>query len=80
MKQKRAKDFSHCRKCGARILFVRMASGKHMPVNPAFVNFVRDGGKDRIILPNGEVTSGNVITDPTIADGYGYISHFATCK
>ena len=35
-----------------------------MPVNPQFVNFVADGGKDRIVLVNGEVTSGTITTDP----------------
>ena len=45
MRREKAPDkFSQCRKCGARIIFVRMKSGKSMPVNPNFVNFRRDGG------------------------------------
>lgn len=61
MRREKAPDnFSQCRKCGARIIFVRMKSGKSMPVNPNFVNFRRDGGKDRIVLANGEVTSGTI--------------------
>lgn len=65
MRREKAPDnFSQCRKCGARIIFVRMKSGKSMPVNPNFVNFRRDGGKDRIVLANGEVTSGTIVTDP----------------
>lgn len=64
MRREKAPDkFSQCRKCGARIIFVRMKSGKSMPVNPNFVNFRRDGGKDRIVLANGEVTSGTIVTD-----------------
>lgn len=63
-----------------RIIFVRMKSGKSMPVNPNFVNFRRDGGKDRIVLANGEVTSGTIVTDPGEAQGFGYVSHFATCE
>lgn len=51
-----------------------------MPVNPNFVNFRRDGGKDRIVLANGEVTSGTIVTDPGEAQGFGYVSHFATCE
>ena len=54
--------------------------GKSMPVNPNFVNFRRDGGKDRIVLANGEVTSGTIVTDPGEAQGFGYVSHFATCE
>lgn len=62
MRREKAPDnFSQCRKCGARIIFVRMKSGKSMPVNPNFVNFRRDGGKDRIVLANGEVTSGTIV-------------------
>lgn len=80
MKQKTQNNFSQCRKCGARILFMRMKSGKSMPVNPQFVNFRKDGGKDRIVLANGEVTSGTIVADPIEADGYGYVSHFATCE
>lgn len=75
MKQKTQNNFSQCSKCGARILWVRMKSGKKMPVNPQFVNFVADGGKDRIVLANGEVTSGTITTDPGKASGFGYMSH-----
>lgn len=70
MKQKTQNNFSQCSKCGARILWVRMKSGKKMPVNPQFVNFVADGGKDRIVLANGEVTSGTITTDPGKASGF----------
>lgn len=80
MRRNSTNGFSQCRKCGARILFVRMKSGKSMPVNPHFVNFREDGGRDRIVLANGEVTSGTIITDPGEASGFGYISHFATCE
>lgn len=79
-REKTPDNFSQCRKCGARIIFVRMKSGKSMPVNPNFVNFRRDGGNDRIVLANGEVTSGTIVTDPGEAQGFGYVSHFATCE
>lgn len=72
------RGFTCCRKCGARITFIRMKSGRQMPVNPYFVNF-KKGGKDKIVMENGGVTSGTIVTDPKQADGYGYISHFATC-
>lgn len=52
MRREKAPDnFSQCRKCGARIIFVRMKSGKSMPVNPNFVNFRRDGGRTELSLP-----------------------------
>ena len=71
--------FTHCSKCGARIMFLRMTSGKKMPVDTNFVNYTA-GGKDRIVLTNGKVVAGTVVNDPQKADGFGYISHFATCK
>lgn len=69
-----------CQKCGKKILWVQMRSGKKMPVNPHFVNFRKDRGKDRIVLTNGEVTAGTIVTDSRTADGFGYMSHFATCE
>lgn len=51
-----------------------------MPVDPAFVNFKRNPeGKDRIVLPSGDVIACEANADVNEADGYGYISHFATC-
>ena len=80
MKQKTQNNLSQCSKCGARILWVQMKSGKKMPVNPRFVNYRDNGGKDRIVLANGEVVAGTITTDPRDADGFGYMSHFATCE
>lgn len=52
-----------------------------MPCNPQFVYYkAHDGGKDRIILPNGKVVAGTIQERPEYADGHGYISHFATCQ
>lgn len=72
-------NFSTCRKCGARIIFQKMRSGKTMPVNPALLNY-KAGGKERIVTPAGDVVAGTIVNDPADADGYGYISHFATCE
>ena len=79
-KEKYQNNFSQCKRCGARIIFVKMKSGNTMPVNPNCVNDRKDGGKDRIVLANGEVTSGTIVTDPAEANGVGYVSHFATCE
>ena len=36
------------------------------------------GGKERLVLQSGEVVAGERCR-ASEADGYGYISHFATC-
>ena len=36
------------------------------------------GGKERIVTPGGDVVAGERCKAGE-ADGYGYISHFATC-
>lgn len=61
-------------------MFIRMKSGKSMPVDTTFVNFKNEpGGKDRIVLPSGDVLACTAGVSAKEADGYGYISHFATC-
>lgn len=75
------RDVAQCRSCGKRIMFIRMKSGKSMPVNPTFVNFKKNPrGKDRIVLPSGDVITCDANVSVEDADGYGYISHFATCS
>lgn len=50
-----------------------------MPVDPQFVDYKKvKNGKERIVLPSGEVVAGERCKAGE-ADGYGYISHFATC-
>lgn len=79
MKQNSAGQFSQCNRCGARIMWVKTKAGKNMPVDPQFVDFKKiKGGKERLVLPNGEVVAGERCKAKE-ADGYGYISHFATC-
>lgn len=71
----------YCRKCGKRIMFQRMKSGKLMPVDERFVNYKTvEGGKERIVTPAGEVIA--CVTGVSVEDatGYGYMTHFATCK
>lgn len=69
-----------CRKCGKRIMWVRMKSGKNMPVDMALHNFKRDGtGKEKIVTPAGDVVTGKIVAGE-YGDGAGYISHFASCK
>ena len=54
-----AGQFSQCNRCGARIMWVKTKAGKNMPVDPQFVDFKKiKGGKERLVLPNGEVVAG----------------------
>lgn len=71
--------FGTCRKCGKRILWIKTTAGKNMPVNPDLINYrIVTGGKERIVTQNGQVVAGEKCR-PEVADGIGYISHFATC-
>ncbi len=72
-------QFGNCRNCGERILWIRTVAGRNMPVNPEFINYrMVSGGKERIVTPEGDVVAGERCKAGE-ADGYGYISHFATC-
>ena len=74
-------SFGNCSKCGKQIMWIKTKAGKNMPCNPSFVYYKEQkGGKDRIVLTNGEVAVGTVQDYPEHATGFGYISHFATCE
>lgn len=69
-----------CRSCGQRIRYIRMRSGKLMPVNDLLVNYKADSkGKERIVTPGGDVVACVTGVSADEASGFGYISHFATC-
>lgn len=69
-----------CRACGAEIVFIPTLTTKSMPCNAQEVLYKAvEGGKERIVLPNGSVVSGVLVNDASEATGMGYISHFATC-
>jgi len=73
--------FGVCRNCGKQILWIKTKAGKNMPVDHTFVNYRKNpGGKDRIVLPSGDVIACDANVSVEEADGYGYVSHFATCK
>lgn len=72
-------QFGTCRICSARIIWLQTTNGKNMPVNPELVDYKEvAGGKERIVTPEGRVIAGER-ANPEEADGFGYISHFATC-
>lgn len=69
-----------CRSCGAQVVWVKTAGGKNMPCNPEHTYYKQtEGGREKIVTPNGEVLSCTIDIDKEKATGRGYISHFATC-
>lgn len=51
--------FGNCRNCGDRILWIRTAAGKNMPVNPELISYrAVPGGKERIVTQDGRVIAG----------------------
>ncbi len=71
---------SKCRSCGAKIIFLKTKKGHMMPVNPIITRYAKvDGGKEKIVLDNGDVVSCTTNVKAEDADGVGYVSHFATC-
>jgi len=57
-----------------------MKSGKSMPVDDTFINYIKqEGGKERVVTPRGEVIACVTGVSSDKADGYGYMTHFATC-
>lgn len=72
---------TRCKKCGKEIRFIRTTAGKSMPCDSGFIYYKEEPeGKDRIVLPNGQVVVGTIVNGPEFADGFGFISHFATCE
>lgn len=71
-----------CRACGARIMFLKTAAGKTMPVDEEGTFFleVKDG-PELFVLGDGTTARGQRVSPAQRedADRFGYISHFATC-
>lgn len=64
-----------CKGCGAEILWIKMKSGKAMPVDPEPCRFSKwEENPDTFITKDGETVKGipGVICT-------GYIPHWATC-
>lgn len=69
--------------CGCQIMWVKTKAGKNMPVDPTMISYRRPGAgvkaKEKIVTPEGEVVCADKVSSES-AEGFGYISHFATCK
>ena len=72
--------FGTCKCCGKRIMWIRLKTGKNMPVDLKIVNFIEvKGGRERIVTEEGRVVAGE-LCDSNESKCMGYISHFATCN
>ena len=70
---------SYCRSCGAEIRWIKMRSGKSMPVDAAKRTIKKDGGREVLVTEDGELIRGTFASLEEGANGVGYISHFSTC-
>ena len=71
---------ARCRGCGQEITWIKMKTGKSMPVDPERIMYWDDeNGKDVLVTLDGETVTCSLTGDINKATGYGYVSHFATC-
>lgn len=70
-----------CRGCGAEINWVRMRSGRVIPVDPEPVFVVEGSGKDVIVTEDGGIANGVQCPGGAVPPGKrrGWRSHFASC-
>ena len=75
--------FGTCAYCKKQVMWIKTKAGKNMPVNPEMVSYRRpeagEKATEKIVTQAGEVVSANRV-DSNLAEGIGYISHFATCS
>ena len=75
-------SFGVCRNCGKQIMWIRTKAGKNMPVDPTIISYRRpEAGKkakEKLVTEQGEIVAADR-ADGKDAEGFGYISHFATC-
>jgi len=73
--------YGRCKGCGAQVIWVKTKNGKNMPCDPNWVRYKKiPGGKERVVTDQGEVLACTTDVDLDDADGFGYISHFASCR
>lgn len=72
---------ARCKACGAEIEWIKLKSGKSHPCDAEMVFYKADGGRDRIVTPDGRIIAGTIVTQITGNASLlrGYSSHFATC-
>lgn len=70
---------SRCRSCNAEILWIKMASGKNMPVDPFKHTIIKGAGNETLVTEDGHIIHGRFASYEEGANASGYISHFSTC-
>ena len=69
-----------CKGCGRPIVWIRTGNGKSMPCDAQPVVYKAvEGGKDRVVMPNGEVLSCTFDADTDEVTGVGYLPHWSSC-
>lgn len=70
-----------CKGCGAELKFIKLKSGKAIPVNPTPVFIEDKNGSEIIVTTDGRISNGRqeIVTSQNQFLTRGYISHFATC-
>lgn len=70
-----------CKSCGRQIKWIKMSTGKMMPVDaePVYYEDRREGAAV-IVTEDGRVSSGHTEAVAVVGSRVrGYMSHFATC-
>lgn len=69
-----------CKKCGARIIWIRSTKGKWLPADEGLVPYKENPiGRDRVITENGEVLNCALDPEKGTETGRARIPHWATC-
>ncbi|MEG1758615.1 MAG: hypothetical protein RR235_09195, partial [Oscillospiraceae bacterium] len=70
---------THCRGCGAEIIFVLLPSGKSMPVNPVPVKYwASRAGETAVYTRGGKRIRCNLSGNEAYCDGYAYVPHWGS--
>lgn len=73
---------STCRGCGSTIDWIRMKSGKSMPVDPEPV-FVEEEGSKTFVTDEGDTVTGQIVWPETKEEKarltVAFVPHWATC-
>lgn len=70
---------SRCKSCNAEINWIKMASGKSMPVDPYLRTIIKGEGSETLVTKDGHIIHGRFASLEEGANASGYISHFSTC-
>lgn len=73
---------SKCRSCGARLIWIKTASGKNMPCDYEPVKFRYNFLSNiRLVTKEGEITGADIVRSANESyDAIGYFPHWATCS